>query len=190
MVRLFFMKGLNRKSVANTFVRASAVSSILWIALLIFSCQRMTWVNRTNLHGTSGVRIVYGLIFFNAQYGPGYAAFARGFTNGMQLDPVNSTQWRCGIDQEIYVNETWRDWIRPAIFSPRPFSTGTGLIYTHGLSVPFSMLAWMSLLPLAIRSILRRWKYVPLGHCKKCGYDLRATPDRCPECGAIPQNAK
>jgi hypothetical protein len=53
---------------------------------------------------------------------------------------------------------------------------------------------WKLLLASAIlparRFVPRRWLDRPLrrrerGQCPGCGYDLRATPERCPECGMV-----
>jgi len=55
-----------------------------------------------------------------------------------------------------------------------------------GIMVPwYSVALLMALGPLAwLFSAGRQRRRRRAGRCQRCGYDLRATPDRCPECGA------
>jgi hypothetical protein len=59
-------------------------------------------------------------------------------------------------------------------------------------SVPhWELAAGTGVLPLvwlgrSVRRGLARRAFRRLGRCRACGYDLRASPGRCPECGAVP----
>jgi hypothetical protein len=58
-----------------------------------------------------------------------------------------------------------------------------------GVSFPLWLLtALLLVLPMTwiVRTLRRYANRRLIGLCDACGYDLRATPSRCPECGAVP----
>ena len=71
-----------------------------------------------------------------------------------------------------------------------PFSTGSSpksgdwrIPLYFPLTLSLLLPTWM-----LIRTIIahrRRIAGEMINHCKKCGYDLRGTPERCPECGTV-----
>jgi hypothetical protein len=98
--------------------------------------------------------------------------------------PVGSSTQTLGAGTGTYVSREW-GW------------AGFGVRYNHGrdgaavflLFPHWSVVLAGLILPcarLAVHARRRRLKRLATtGHCATCGYDLRATPGRCPECGTM-----
>ena len=61
------------------------------------------------------------------------------------------------------------------------------------ISIPYWMIVIVLVIPLTVIGVRRkrsrrRAERVSLGLCPACGYDLRASPERCPECGTPADN--
>jgi hypothetical protein len=93
-------------------------------------------------------------------------------------------------------------------FGPfKSYSTGQGYVFQYGIAMPFEdllipiLIPWLMTLPSPFTGpmrvvIAKRWAQLcglkkksryRQGLCRKCGYDMRATPNRCPECGVEAQ---
>jgi hypothetical protein len=88
-------------------------------------------------------------------------------------------------------------WDTGARYSPaRSLPDGTaitGSIVSRDVWFPHWLPALVLLLPLLWRMIVPRWirrRRSRAGRCARCGFDLRATPDFCPECGSGKEKLK
>ena len=70
---------------------------------------------------------------------------------------------------------------------PRSIMAWSTVIISHWIVI----IATMPLTVVGMFRLFRRALHArPSGTCFSCGYDLRATPERCPECGTIPTGVK
>jgi hypothetical protein len=104
---------------------------------------------------------------------------------------VESVQPTSPMGRALYASfvshpqERW--WCRSGFDAYLRVSAGIGRTVAE-ITVPHWFLAflWAVLPAQHLRAIFRSRRLREHALCSNCGYDLRATPDRCPECGAAP----
>jgi hypothetical protein len=76
--------------------------------------------------------------------------------------------------------------------SRESFVGHSGLMRVTAWRVPFWAIALVTAAGPVYwaRVRMKGWRRFKEGACVRCGYDLRATPDRCPECGTVPARAE
>ena len=156
----------------TAFAAISLVICMLTTALWVRSYYFLDAIDWSTSRGRAGFSTTQGHIAYGAvTLTPAY----RGTV--IQGLSYRSTAVGYGFSLSI-MRPWWTSWTGFALAQVRQSSFSA-----WDLRVPF----WLPLLLSAIAPVLwcrRRHRYPP-GTCQQCGYDLRASPDRCPECGTI-----
>ena len=159
---------------------------VLWVRSYRYS-ESIQW---ENARGTRSIRTVIGGVDVSYMI----ADWPSLLNRPRKPRYIRETQ-QAGFNRLLLLSDTGENWIdwQWHGFAHYQYSRRNGVVNAIWI-VPFWAIAIAtSLLP--ILWIMARWRsYINkrrakrLGCCPVCGYDLRATPDRCPECGRVNQH--
>ena len=145
---------------------------------------------------------------------PGFYSFElvhsqQGRVTAYIVDPMSQQELRASPTRRRWIFTSWRaaddigtEWSRRDLWFhywitynkdiPHDADTSEGM--QHGAMMYINIPYWPLILIAAVPSVIwglrlagrrrREGLRLATGHCRRCGYDLRATVDRCPECGA------
>ncbi len=153
------------------------------ILLIAWVCSFVSVIAGNWNGGSSSVVVFFigGQASMVYQRGPGMVAFLDG---GIRTPHTWHAEWNWS-GWTLAQHTEWRRALVPYHLDLTDPPGPTGVIDKDGWFVPVWILALACILPWAVRAMRRRMR-PPMGHCQRCGYDLRATPGRCPECGSMP----
>ena len=175
------------------FTVAAGASAVLCVAVCVL-WVRSSWQNtaardtlQKQIEGATA-RMVEAQAVANSRVAAGVAAL-RNLLSEPEAERANEARVR--VDEANALSnaanaETARRMAEVNRLNAQLLATPTGgsAVYKWAAGVLLiPPLAWVIRLSwMRVRTVLRRRD----GQCVECGYDLRATPGRCPECGAVP----
>jgi hypothetical protein len=161
---------------ATILIALLSLQCVLWFQSYLFF--EAVWYDFVNPHGTSGITSIELESVCGALAIEGSPPRIREGACWIELGPIQiSTCFQ--FDRQLLIPNLWHPRIeaRPSLFRRgRP----GWVIY-----VPYSLTTSATIL-LLIPGSRRRGRLrvrQARGQCLRCGYDLRASADRCPECG-------